>query len=151
MMVKIIDENGQRCGINTNGELRIKPRFKIVGYHKNKQLTEECIDEEGFFMTGDIAHIDQDGFLYIVDRKKFMILHPDGVWVYPSDIEEMLRKSKGIEKVCVAGVPFNDNISEVPAAAIVREKGSNITEADVHQMIKGIQFSSNNFVKFLIV
>lgn len=87
-------------------------------------------------MTGDIAKIDQDGYLYIVDRKKFMILHPDGNWVYPADIEELLIKSPEIKKACVVSVPFDD-IFEVPAAAILREKGSKITEDDVHRMVKG--------------
>lgn len=135
--VKIVDENGHRCGINVNGDLCVKPRYKILGYLKNKQLTDECIDDEGFFLTGDIAHLDEDGYLYIVDRKKFMILNPNGIWVYPSDIEELLIKSNDIKKVCVVSVPFDD-IFEVPAAAILLENGAKITENDVHQMIKGI-------------
>lgn len=137
IQVKIVDENGERCGINVNGELCVKPRYKILGYLKNKPLTDECIDDEGFFLTGDIAHLDEDGYLYIVDRKKFMILNPEGIWVYPSDIEEVLIKSSDIKKVSVVSVPFND-IFEAPAAAILLEDDSKLTEADVHRMVKGI-------------
>lgn len=63
VVVKIIAENGIRCRINVNGELCVKPRFQILGYHKNTQLTVDSIDDDGFFSTGDIGHLDEDGYL----------------------------------------------------------------------------------------
>lgn len=134
--VKIIDDKGDRCGLNENGEICVKPRFKFLGYYKNKELTDEAFDREGFFLTGDIGHIDENGYLYIVDRKKHIIVGNSG-WVFPSDIEEILLKSPNIKSVCVVGVPF-DEIAEVPAAVVVRTNGSNISEGEISKMVNGI-------------
>lgn len=133
--VKIIDEDGNRCGIDVDGEICIKSRFKFHGYYKNRGLTAEYVDEEGFLLTGDVGHIDGNGYLYIVDRKKELIAYY--YKVSPSDIESLLLQSKHIESVCVVGVPF-DPVIEIPAALVVRANRSNITEGDVHQMVDGI-------------
>lgn len=134
--VKILDEQGNHCGVGENGELFIKPRHKIVGYYKNQKLTNESLDSDGYFITGDVGHIDENGYLHIVDRKKFMILHHDG-WVYPGDIETALIKSDQINNVCVVGIAVHDAVFEVPAAVIVRANGSTMTESDVHKIVKG--------------
>lgn len=55
--IKIIDKTGRRCGVGEDGELYIKSRHKIIGYHKNQELTKESLDSEGYFITGDIGHI----------------------------------------------------------------------------------------------
>lgn len=133
--VKIIDETGKRCDRNVNGEICIKPQFKFLGYFKNQQLTDEFIDTEGFFMSGDIGHFDDDDDLFIVDRKKNVINGRDD-WIYPSEIEEVLLESPDIKSVCVVGVPC-DAIFEVPAAAIVRAEGSKITEEEINQLLEG--------------
>lgn len=134
--VKIIDEMGNRCGVGEDGELYIKSRHKIIGYYKNQKLTDQSLDSEGYFITGDIGHIDEDGYLYIVDRKKFMICHVDG-WVYPADVEAALVKTNQIKNVCVVGIAVHDATFEVPAAMIVRANDSKITESDVHKIVKG--------------
>lgn len=144
VQVKILDEKGNRCGVGIDGELYIKSRHKIVGYYKNQKLTNESLDSEGYFITGDIGHIDENGYLYIVDRKKFMILHHDG-WVYPADIEAVLIESKEIKNVCVVGIAVHDAVFEVPAAVIVRANGSQITDRDIHKLVKGL------FISFIIV
>lgn len=76
--VKIVDEQANRCGIDEEGEICVKARFKFLGYFKNQQLTDDVMDREGFFKTGDIGHIDQDGYLFIVDRKKHIIVGETG-------------------------------------------------------------------------
>lgn len=134
--VKIIDEKGNRCGVNEDGELYIKSRHKLIGYYKNQKLTDQSLDNEGYFITGDIGHIDENGYLYIVDRKKFMICHADG-WVYPADVEAALVKTDQIQNVCVVGIAVHDAVFEVPAAVVVRSNGSKITESDVHKIVKG--------------
>lgn len=138
--VKIVDEEGNRCGINVAGEICAKGRHKFLGYYKKKELSDEAVDNEGFFKTGDIGRIDENGYLYILDRKKNVLWAYDD-HVFPSEIEEFLLKSPEIECVCVVGVRPNDvDRIELPAALVVRAKESNITEKDIHKMIEGIQF-----------
>lgn len=132
--VKVIDEKGNRCGLNKNGEICVKPRFKFLGYYKNPTLTAEMIDSDGFFKTGDIGHFDGDGYLYIVDRKK-NVINCRNDWVYPTEIEEVLLKSPDIKCVCVVGVPC-DPIFELPAAVVERANGSTITEDEICKMVK---------------
>lgn len=134
--IKIVDEQGNRCAVGESGEICIKSRHRFLGYYKNDELTEEAIDEEGFFKTGDIGHVDSDGYLFIMDRKKNVIVHCDD-WVFPAEIEAVLLKSKDIENVCVVGVPI-DEIAEVPAAIVVRAHDSKITEEEIFKIVEGV-------------
>lgn len=135
--IKIVDEKGERCGINVDGELCVKGRYKFLGYYKSEELTDAAFDSEGFFKTGDIGHIDGNGYVYITDRKKDVIDYLFG-WVFPSEVEDILKKSPDIEDVCVVGVPY-DEASEVPAAAVVRANGSKVTENEICKIVEGIQ------------
>lgn len=139
--IKIVDEKGERCGINVDGELCVKGRYKFLGYYKSEELTDAAFDSEGFFKTGDIGHIDGNGYVYITDRKKDVIDYLFG-WVFPSEVEDILRKSPEIEDVCVVGVPY-DEASEVPAAAVVRANGSKVTENEICKIVEGIQCLNN--------
>lgn len=136
LTVKIVDEEGNRCGINVDGEVCVKGRNKFLGYYKDEQLSKEAVDSEGFFLTGDIGHIDEYGYLYIADRKKNVINHRDD-WVFPAEVEEVLLKSPDIKAVCLVGVPVEEPF-EVPAAFIVRVNGSQITEEEVCKLVEGI-------------
>lgn len=135
LTVKVIDEQGHRCGVNVDGEICVKSRFKFLGYYKNEKLTKEAVDSEGFFLTGDIGHLDEEGYLYITDRKKNVIPTCD-IWLFPSEIEDILLKSNEIKNVCVVGVSC-DSFYETPAAIVVRADGASITEADIHKLIGG--------------
>lgn len=68
--VKIMDEYGNLCGINRDGEITIKMDRKFLGYYNDPQATQEMFDAGGFISTGDIGHFDEDGDLYITGRKK---------------------------------------------------------------------------------
>lgn len=133
--VKVVDDKGNRCGLNENGEILIKPRFKFLGYYKNPELMAEIIDGEGFFKSGDVGHLDADGYLYIADRKKNVINCRD-FWVYPFEVEEVLLRSSDIKGVCVVGVPY-DTMFDVPAAVIERAPGAKITEEEIRKMVEG--------------
>lgn len=147
--VKIVDDEGNRCGAGVDGEICIKSRYKFLGYYKDIELTEKAFDNEGFLLTGDIGHIDDEGYLYIVDRKKDVIIYD--AWVYPSEIEEVLLKSVDIKAVCVVGVPYNP-IVELPAAVVVRFSHSEIGKGDIHKMVEGILkcWNSKAMIKLLI-
>lgn len=132
--VKIIDEDGNRCGVNTDGEICLKMNFKFLGYYGNQQATDEFFDAEGFIVTGDIGHFDDDGFLYLVDRKKDLMKY-HGFQISPSEIDAFLIESSQIKSACVVGIP--DTHGDLPAAVIVRSNESTITEKQVFDMVAG--------------
>ncbi|XP_031639321.1 4-coumarate--CoA ligase 1-like [Contarinia nasturtii] len=131
--VKIIDENGKRCGINVNGEICLKTNYKCLGYYENPKATNELFDSEGFILTGDVGHFDEHGYLYIVDRKKEFLKYCNSQ-ISPSEIESFLIGSPHIKSVCVVGVP-DDFAGDLPAAVVVKTEGSNITEKDVFDLV----------------
>lgn len=133
--VKIVDEHGNRCGINEDGEICIKTNFKFIGYYDNPKETHDVFDEDGFIKTGDIGHFDTDGFLYVIDRKKELLKYCN-FQISPSEIDAYLTESPDIETACVVGIP--DSVAtDLPAAVIVRAERSNITEQDVYDMVAG--------------
>lgn len=111
-----------------DGELCVKGPQVMQGYWNQPQETDKVIDKNGWLLTGDIARMDDEGFIYIVDRKKDMIL-VSGFNVYPNEIEEVLSAHPGILEVAVVGVP-NEDTGEAVKAFIVK-KDAFLTEADV--------------------
>lgn len=134
---KIIDENGSRCDIGISGELCLKVRYNVLGYYNNPTATTEAFDAEGFLLTGDIGYFDADGDLFIVDRKKDMMKYCN-YQITPSEIEAVLLKSSDIQEACVVGIP--DAVApDLPAAAIIRKKGSEITAEQIFAIVAGEQ------------
>lgn len=68
--VKIIDSDGKRCGLGIDGQICVKLNYKFLGYYGDTAATNEVIDDEGFLMTADVGHFDEEGFLYLIDQKK---------------------------------------------------------------------------------
>lgn len=134
--VKIVDEDGKRCGVGEDGEICFKGHYKFLGYYGNQKATDEVIDDEGFFLTADVGHFDEEGNLYIVDRKKDLIKYC-GFQISPSQIESHLIQSPDIKAVCVIGIPDDINATELPAAFIVKSEKSNINEGKVLNMVSG--------------
>lgn len=133
--VKVVDDQNNLCDADVAGEICIKPRFKFLGYCKNQQLTNDAFDCEGYFKSGDIGRVDQNGYLCIVERKKDVIAYHND-WVFPADVEEVILKSEHIKYVCIVGVPYDD-ILEIPAAVVVRSNGFKITEQEICRMVEG--------------
>lgn len=133
--IKIIDDDGNRCGIGKNGEICFKTNYKFLGYYDNQKATLEALDDEGFFLTADIGHFDENGNLYIVDRKKDLIKYC-GHQISPSQIESYLIAFPAVKAACIIGIP-NDVETDLPAAFIVRNEGSNITETDIFNKVSG--------------
>lgn len=133
--VKIIDDDGKRCGINEDGEICVKSYFKFLGYYGNSMATEELFDQDGFILTADIGHFDEDGDLFVVDRKKDLIKYCN-FQISPSQIEAYLLESLDIKAVCVIGIP-DKTAGELPAAFVVRNEKSNITETVIFDMVAG--------------
>ncbi|REC59597.1 long-chain fatty acid--CoA ligase [Chryseobacterium pennae] len=89
--------------IQEDGEITVKGPSVFKGYFQNEEMTREAFTEDGFFKTGDIGHIDTDGFLQITDRKKEMFKTSGGKYIAPQTIENLAKASKFIEQIMVVG------------------------------------------------
>ena len=101
--MRIVDEGGADLPAGEIGEIVGRGPITMPGYYKRPDLTRETI-REGWIHTGDLGHVDEDGFLYLVDRKKDLIIS-GGVNVYPRDIEEVVARHAAVAEVAVFGVP----------------------------------------------
>jgi len=127
------DNSGHTVSNGAEGELCVKGPQVMKGYWQLPDSTRKVIDEDGWLRTGDIARIDERGFLYIVDRKKDMVL-VSGFNVYPNEIEEVLSAHPDIVEAAVIGVP-NAQTGEAVKAFIVK-KNNGLSEAGVLQFCR---------------
>jgi long-chain acyl-CoA synthetase len=128
VQVRIVDFDGNDVPIGEPGEIIIKGHNVMKGYYQRPQATAEAI-RNGWFHTGDIGKFDEDGYVYITDRIKDMIIRA-GFNVYPREIEETLMTHPAISLAAVIGVPHESHGEEVKAFVILRE-GATETEADL--------------------
>ena len=119
---QIVDDGNRFLDPNEAGELVLKGPSYCSGYFNDPEATAAAVDERGFFHTGDVAYYDDEGYFYIVDRKKDMIIS-GGVNVYPRDIEEILATHPAIREVAVFGVP-SEKWGETPVAAVVLKQSA---------------------------
>jgi long-chain acyl-CoA synthetase len=99
-----VTDPGQYVPLGERGEICIKGPNVMKGYWKNEEATRESTTADGYFRTGDVAYMDGDGFVFIVDRIKDMLLC-GGYNVYPRNIEEAIYTHPDVAEVCVIGVP----------------------------------------------
>lgn len=127
--IKLYDENGKEVTVpRQEGELYVKSPSVFTTYHKAQEKYEA--DRRGDMQTvGDIAYFDEEGFYYICDRKKDMIIS-GGVNIYPAEIEDVLEHHDDIMDVAVFGVP-NEEWGEAVHAVVVIRPGSGLTDADI--------------------
>lgn len=133
--IRVLDDNGIRCGPNEEGELIIKGEIPHMGYWNDAIQNGELIDEEGWIRTGDIGRFDSDGFLYITDRKKEMLKYK-GDNVSPAMLENMVMGVPGVRAVCVVGV-FDKDLEEKPTAIVVRDDQHDVTEIMILDLVDG--------------
>ena len=128
-LCKVIDEAGNDLGIGAAGELCVKGPQVMKGYWQRPEATAEVLDAGGWLKTGDIALIQPDGYLRIVDRKKDMIL-VSGFNVYPNELEEVLAALPGVQLCAAIGVP-DERSGEAIKLFVVRKPGADLSEAQV--------------------
>ena len=133
VQVKIVDEDMHELPVGEIGELAVKGPNVMQGYYNLSEATAETL-VDGWLLTGDIAKVDEDGFVYIVDRKKDMLL-VRGINVYPREIEEVLYQHPKISECAVIGVP-DESKGEIPKAFIVVKEGETMTEREVRDYCK---------------
>ncbi len=114
--MKILDESGKEVPIGEVGEICGRSPLLMPGYYKRPDLTAEAV-KDGWLHSGDMGYVDDDGYLYLVDRKKDMIIS-GGVNVYPRDIEEIVVQHPAVQEAAVFGIP-HDKWGETPIAAVV--------------------------------
>lgn len=133
---KIVDpENGKALLVNQTGELWLRAPSVMKGYFSNPEATSSTIDSEGWLRTGDLCYIDDDGFIFVVDRLKELIKYK-GYQVPPAELEALLLTHPEISDAAV--IPFPDKqVGQFPMAYVVRKAGSNLSEKAVMDFIAG--------------
>lgn len=138
---KLIDEIGNDVPDSGVGELCVRGSVVIKGYLNRQEATAEAI-QDGWFRTGDIATIDEDGYVFIVDRAKDMVLR-GGENIYCSEVETAIYQHDAVAEAAVFGVP-DDRLGELVGAAIVLADGASLTEDRLRE------FLSTSLAKFKI-
>ena len=126
---RILDERGADVPQGEVGELAVTGPGVMLCYYKNPQATAEVL-RDGWLFTGDMARMDDDGFIYLVDRKKDVIIS-GGENLYPVQIEDFLRKNGKLKDVAVIGLP-DKRLGEIAAAIIEVKEGESCTEEEIN-------------------
>jgi long-chain acyl-CoA synthetase len=121
--MRICDDAGNDLPAREIGEIVGRGPHLMPGYYKRPDLTAAAV-KEGWLFTGDLGYLDEDGFLYLIDRKKDMIIS-GGVNVYPRDIEEVAATHPDVAEVAVFGIP-HDKWGETPVCALIAKAGAEV-------------------------
>jgi len=136
---RIVKDNGEDVAHGKVGELIVKGCGVMKEYYKNPAKTAETI-KDGWLYTGDMARMDNEGFIYLVDRKKDTII-TGGENIYPAEVEEILHGHPKIYDVAVIGIP-DERLGEITLAIIAPKPGESLTEAEV------FEFCEQNMAKY---
>ena len=128
----IVDENGTAVPNGEVGELIVKGPGVMKCYYNNEKATAESL-KGGWLYTGDMARMDEDGFIYLVDRKKDVIIS-GGENIYPVQVEDFLRKHDAIKDCAVIGLP-DKRLGEIAAAIIEIKQGAECTEEEIEDFV----------------
>lgn len=128
MEMRIERPSGELCDPHEVGEIVGRGPMTMPGYYKRPDLTNKAI-VNGWLYSGDLGYVDEDGFLYLVDRQKDMIVS-GGINVYPRDIEEIIVQHTAVREVAVFGVP-DEKWGETPVAAVILNEPGSISEEEL--------------------
>jgi len=131
--VRIVNDQDEDVSVGAVGELIVRGPGVMKGYHNQPMATAETL-RGGWLHTGDLARMDKDGYIYIVDRKKEMIIR-GGYNVYPREIEEILYTHPDVVEAAVLGIPDSD-LGEEVAAVVVLRQGTRTTPEELRQFVK---------------
>jgi long-chain acyl-CoA synthetase len=131
--MRVVDESGNEVPQGRDGEIQIRGHNVMKGYWQLPEATEACI-VDGWFASGDIGRIDEDGLYYIVDRKKELIIR-GGYNVYPREVEEVLYEHPAVAEAAVIGVA-HELLGEEIGAAVVLKPGVTATASEISAFVK---------------
>ncbi|MBC9251595.1 long-chain fatty acid--CoA ligase [Pseudomonas alcaligenes] len=134
-LCKVIDDAGVEQPLGERGELCVKGPQVMKGYWQRQEATDEMLDADGWLKTGDIAIIQDDGFMRIVDRKKDMIL-VSGFNVYPNELEDVLATLPGVLQCAAIGIP-DERSGEAIKVFVVVKPGESLTKDQVMEHMRG--------------
>ena len=129
---RVVDEGGREVAPGEAGELQLRGTCVSEGYYRRQ---DPAFGVDGWFATGDVAYANDEGMVWVVDRKKDMI-NRGGEKVWCSALEEVLSEVDGVSQSCAAALP-DELYGEVPVAAVVRERGSTVGENDIKEALAG--------------
>lgn len=139
--VKLVDANGRIVPIGCEGELWVRSSYIMRGYYRNPEKTAETITESQWLKTGDLLKMDEDGYLYFIERIKHLIIKPNGAIVYSSEIEQALEDHESVERAHVFTVP--DPRVQGIICAFVKLRSGKACEADELKKFLGSSLSDD--------
>jgi acyl-coenzyme A synthetase/AMP-(fatty) acid ligase len=119
VQVKVVDKEGKNVPVGQRGQIMVLSNTVMTGYYKRPDLTEKAISKEGYMVTGDQGIIDEDGYVYVIDRIKDIIITDIGDNVYPSDVESIIEIHPSVLECIVFGVTGSHGMGETVHSAIV--------------------------------
>ena len=131
--MKCVDDDGNEVDQGEVGEILIKGHNIMKGYWNREDATKEAI-KDGWFASGDMGKVDEDGYFFIVDRKKELIIR-GGYNVYPREVEEVLYEHPAVQEAAVIGVE-DEKMGEEVGAAVVLKKGEEVSEDELRDFVK---------------
>ena len=133
---RIVDEHRNVLPRGKIGELALKGDGVMKCYYKDEKATQEVLSEDGWLFTGDMARESEDGFIYLVDRKKDVII-TGGENLYPVQIEDFIRRNGAVKDVAVIGLP-DTRLGEIAAAIVEVKQGASLSEKELQEFCMGL-------------
>ena len=132
--MRVVDLDGVEVPQGETGEIQIRGHNVMKGYWNLPDATKATITPDGWLSTGDVGRVDEDGYFYIVDRTKDLIIR-GGYNVYPREIEEVLYEHPAVAEAAVIGIP-HDSLGEEVGAAVALKKGAAVTADELRAYVK---------------
>jgi long-chain acyl-CoA synthetase len=134
IQMRVVARDGTEVAQGDVGEIAIRGHNVMKGYWRRPEATAEVLDADGWFRTGDIGRVDEDGYFFVVDRKKELVIR-GGYNVYPREIEEVLYEHPDVREAAVIGIP-HDELGEEIGAAVALKDGADSSVADLRAFVK---------------
>jgi len=132
--VAILDDDGNRMAQGERGEVCIRTSANFTGYWNNEEATKDAFTDDGYFRTGDIGYLDPEDYLFIVDRKKEIIIR-GGENISCQEVEAAVYANPAVAEACIFGVP-DERFGEVPALVYHTKEGHSLPESELMESLK---------------
>jgi long-chain acyl-CoA synthetase len=132
--MKVVGEDGDEVPQGEVGEIVMRGPVVMKGYWNRPDATADAFDDEGWFRTGDMAKVDEDGYFFIVDRKKEMIIR-GGFNIYPRELEEVLYEHPAVREAAIIGLP-HESLGEEVGAAVALKEGAEAETDEIRAYMK---------------